>query len=200
MYQQSRKMLIFLIVITLPIQTIAAVFIAIPQSTGKYTAEEYILSGNHICDAKFEGDAQFLTKIIWILGTAWEVLALSLAAWIAVKRFRELERSSTGWAVRDCFTVLMKTHIFYFASFVAVSCFELLVLSQDISGPNPLGSEVYKNVLEIANVVQMFVLGPRLILGLREYHAKLVANSDEGTGMTSVVFQERIQITTGGGV
>jgi hypothetical protein len=46
----------------------------------------------------------------------------------------------------------------------------------------------------------MFVLGPRLILGLREYHAKLVVNSDEGTDMTSVAFQERVHITTGGGV
>jgi len=48
--------------------------------------------------------------------------------------------------------------------------------------------------------VQMFVLGPRLILGVREYHAKLVAKSDEGDGMASIVFQERIHITTGGGV
>jgi hypothetical protein len=35
----------------------------------------------------------------------------------------------------------------------------------------------------------MFVLGPRLILSLRKYHAKLVARSDEGTGMTSIYFQ-----------
>jgi hypothetical protein len=46
----------------------------------------------------------------------------------------------------------------------------------------------------------MFVLGPRLILGVREYHAELVANYDGGIGMTSVAFQERIHITTGGGV
>ena len=48
--------------------------------------------------------------------------------------------------------------------------------------------------------VQMLVLGPRLILGVREYHAKLVANSDAGTGVGSIVFQERIQISTGRGV
>ena len=46
----------------------------------------------------------------------------------------------------------------------------------------------------------MFVLGPRLILGVREYHAKLVVNSDEATGMASIVFQDRIHIETGGGV
>jgi len=58
----------------------------------------------------------------------------------------------------------------------------------------------YTGVLVIALVVQTFVLGPRLILGVREYHAKLVANSDDGTGMASIVFQERIHITTGDGV
>jgi len=55
-------------------------------------------------------------------------------------------------------------------------------------------------VLRVADVVQMFVLGPRLILGVREYHANLVANSDEGTAMTSIAFQERVHISTGGGV
>jgi hypothetical protein len=63
-----------------------------------------------------------------------------------------------------------------------------------------VGSEIYFAFLSIAQVVQLFVLGPRLILGVREYHAKLVANSNEATGMASIVFQDRIQISTGGGV
>jgi hypothetical protein len=46
----------------------------------------------------------------------------------------------------------------------------------------------------------MFVLGPRLILGVREYHARLVAKSDEGIDLVSIAFQERVQISTGGGV
>jgi hypothetical protein len=61
-------------------------------------------------------------------------------------------------------------------------------------------SQIYLGFLSISQVVQMFVLGPRLILGVREYHAKLVANSDEATGMASIVFQDRIHIETGGGV
>jgi hypothetical protein len=59
---------------------------------------------------------------------------------------------------------------------------------------------MFVNFLSIARVVQMFVLGPRLILGVREYHAKLVANSDEAAGMASIIFQDRIHISTGGGV
>jgi hypothetical protein len=61
-------------------------------------------------------------------------------------------------------------------------------------------SEIFEDFLSIAQVVQMFLLGPHLILGVREYHANLVANSDEATGMASIVFQDRIQIETGGGV
>jgi len=63
-----------------------------------------------------------------------------------------------------------------------------------------VGSETFSSFLQIATVVQSFVLGSGLILGVREYHARLVADSDEGIGMTSIVFQERIYITTGGGV
>jgi hypothetical protein len=51
----------------------------------------------------------------------------------------------------------------------------------------------------MAQVVQMGMLGPRLILGLREYHAEV---SGEGTEMTSIAFRERIHvdIVTGSGV
>jgi hypothetical protein len=68
-----------------------------------------------MCAVELEGNALFLTEITWILGVAWETLALSLAVWIAIKHFRELQRPSTGWAVGDCYTILMQTHVFYFA-------------------------------------------------------------------------------------
>jgi hypothetical protein len=59
---------------------------------------------------------------------------------------------------------------------------------------------IFNGVRSFIQVVQVTLLGPRLILGVREYHAKLVAESDEGVGITSIVFQERVHITTGGGV
>ncbi|KAJ8592186.1 hypothetical protein M405DRAFT_859994 [Rhizopogon salebrosus TDB-379] len=117
--------------------------------------------------------------------------------WIAVKHFRELP---TGWAVGDCFTVLIETHVFYFASFVAVSCFQLSFFSPKLLSSTSTGTEIFSRFFSISEVVQMFVLGPRLILGVREYHAKLVTDSDEATGMASIVFQDRIHIETGGSV
>jgi hypothetical protein len=63
-----------------------------------------------------------------------------------------------------------------------------------------MGIQAYYGLLQLLQVVQMFVLGPRLILGIREYHAKLVADSDAATGMTSIAFQERVHISTRNGV
>jgi hypothetical protein len=61
-----------------------------------------------------DGDGQFLGNKSWILGAAWEALALFLAVWIAVKHFRELPRPTVR-AVGDCFTILVKTRVLYFA-------------------------------------------------------------------------------------
>jgi len=63
-----------------------------------------------------------------------------------------------------------------------------------------LGIVFFDGIIQLVRIVQMVILGPRLILGLREYHANLVADSDEGTGMGSVIFQERVYISTGSGV
>jgi hypothetical protein len=56
-----------------------------------------------------------LDSITWMFAMVWEVLALCLTVWIAVKHFRELRRYSAGGIIEDCFTVLMKYHVIYFA-------------------------------------------------------------------------------------
>jgi preprotein translocase subunit SecG len=76
---------------------------------------EYILSGTYQCMIVYTGDSLLLDTMTWILGIVWEVLTLCLAVWIAVKHFHELRQHSTGGVIRDCFTVLMKTHMRYFA-------------------------------------------------------------------------------------
>ena len=59
-----------------------------------------------------------------------------------------------------------------------------------------MGVSLYFGFLQLAQAAQMFVLGPRLILGVREYHANLITNADAGTEMNSIVFQERVDIST----
>jgi hypothetical protein len=49
-------------------------------------------------------------------------------------------------------------------------------------------------------LTQMFILGPRLILSIREHHARLIAYSDATTTMTSVAFQESDYVSTSGNV
>jgi len=193
MYHQSRKMFIFLVVPFLAL-TITCGVIAAIQSHRLY-GDEFVLSNTYVCVDR--GNIQLLTAETWILGTVWEVFALYLAVRVAIKHFRELQRSSTGSIIGDCFTVLIKTHVFYFASYAAVSCFSLGLLSRKISNSTSLGVQIYYGVFQIFISVQMFALGPRLILSVRVYHAKIVANSDAGTGIASIYFEEHIHMSTG---
>ncbi|KIK32945.1 hypothetical protein CY34DRAFT_813961 [Suillus luteus UH-Slu-Lm8-n1] len=84
-----------------------------------------------MCGYGYEGDVELSISMVWMLNTVWEVLALCLSVWIAVKHFRDLRRlgPSTGSTIGDCFRVLMKSHVLYFASFAGVSCFQLITVS-----------------------------------------------------------------------
>jgi len=132
MYQRSRMMLVFLVIIFLAvniacvvIEVIALDYIAggklylSPSRTQLIVQipEEVILSGMHMCYYGFEGDFLLLFSMVWMLNTVWEVLALCLSVWIAVKHFRDLRRlgPSTGSTIGGCFKVLMKSHVLYFA-------------------------------------------------------------------------------------
>ncbi|KAG2341826.1 hypothetical protein BDR05DRAFT_1001388 [Suillus weaverae] len=199
MHQGSRKVMIFLVVAFLAVNIVDCAFAVIV--TSHMSGEELILSGTYQCNVTFgEQHTTLLESMSWILTTAWEVAALCLAVWIAVKHFRELQRHSSGGIIEDCFAVLMKSHVIYFASFVAVSCLELGYLSPAILTPDPysIGPPIYAGVANIFSLVQLFVLGPRLILSVREYYAQVVADSDGATSMLSIVFQERVHVPTSG--
>ncbi|KAG1741866.1 uncharacterized protein EDB91DRAFT_317917 [Suillus paluster] len=193
MYQRSRKMLIFLVVIFLAV-TIPSAVISVIQSV-HLKGEEFVLSGFHVCI--FEGTVQLPATITWILGTVWEVLALFLAVWIAVKHFRE--RPPTGSMIEDTFTVLIKSHIIYFASFVAVACLEMSMLSPNLWNSS-VGDQIYYGIVQMSTLMQMFVLGPRLILSVREYNANVVTDSEEAPCVSAIAFQERTYVSNGSSV
>lgn len=193
MYQQSRKMLIFLIAIAASLTVTSGV---VGEMVNIHVSgEELILSNTHVCTYD-TGTAELPITMIWILSIIWEVLALCLALCVYVKHFRECSRSSAGKIVGDCFTVLIKTHMLYFVSFIVVSCFNSGYLSPSLANSLSTGAGVYYGVLEIMSFTQMFVLGPRLILGVREFNAKLVADSDVGISMVTIDFQERVHEST----
>ncbi|KAG1775264.1 hypothetical protein EV702DRAFT_453665 [Suillus placidus] len=93
MYQRSRKVLIYLVVIFVAIRIANAVIAA--TITMHVAGEEFILSGTYQCMVAYPGDLLLLVSISWILAAVWEVIALCLAVWIAVKHFRELRQHST---------------------------------------------------------------------------------------------------------
>ncbi|KAG2144299.1 hypothetical protein DEU56DRAFT_910649 [Suillus clintonianus] len=201
MYQRSRRIMIFLVVVSLAVNIYDGVVMA--MATRLISGEELILSGTYQCAIDFaEDDIVLLGSITWILGAVWEVLALCLAVWIAFKHFRELRQHSAEEIIGDCFTVLIKSHVLYFASYVAVSCFILVVYFSPTISSDLFSAEiqVFLGLVQFLTVMQCFVLGPRLILSVREYNARLVADSDAATAMTSIAFQERVHISTGSGV
>ncbi|KAG2356181.1 hypothetical protein BDR07DRAFT_1423985 [Suillus spraguei] len=176
MYQGSKKVLIFLVVIFLVVNIFGVIFMVIVLRN--VSAEEVILSGTYQCTS---------------------ILTLCLASWIAVKHFRELRRHgpSIGSTIIDCFTVLIKSHVIYFASFVAVSCLFFVCMSPALSTvANALSTHIYIGIVQICLLVQYFVLGPRLILSVREYHAGLVIESDTASAMPSIAFQEHVYVAT----
>ncbi|KAG1784714.1 uncharacterized protein HD556DRAFT_202471 [Suillus plorans] len=196
MYQGSSAIFIFLVIIFLAVNIACGVIVAI---TLKDTVgEELIISGMYMCDYGYEGDTQLLVSMVWILITVWEVLALCLSVWIAVKHFYDLRRlgPSTGSTIGDCFRVLMQSHVLYFASFICVSCLELTIPSMELMNQNSIGAQILYGALPILSVMQMFVLGPRLILSVREYHGELMEDSDAETSMNSIVFKERVHVST----
>ncbi|KAG0694017.1 hypothetical protein DFH29DRAFT_1083988 [Suillus ampliporus] len=196
MYQRSRMMLIFLAVVLLT-ATIASAVISGMANIG-VSGVEKVLSGYHLCGIYISPDDIRLDDETFIPTTVWEILAWFLAVWIVIKHFRELRQSPTGSTAGDCFTVLIQSHMLYFVAFATMSCFYLGELSSKIQFSSSTGSAAYFGIFQITQMVQMFVLGPRLILSVREYHTKLVTDSDEGTGMTSITFQEGGHVSTGG--
>ncbi|KAG1799858.1 uncharacterized protein HD556DRAFT_72176 [Suillus plorans] len=195
MYQGSRNILIFLIAIFLTVNTTSAVVAAVGFSNT--SGEELILSGTYQCTHSSTGDPN-LVLVIYILNTVWEVLALCLAVWIAVKQFRDsgLRRFRIS-TLGDCLRELIKSHVFYFGSFFAASCLNFGSFAPTIADSDSMGVVIYSGISVIIAMVQMFVLGPRLILDVREHHAKLIGTSDAGTNMTSIIFQEHVHVSTG---
>ncbi|KAG1886642.1 hypothetical protein F4604DRAFT_1281564 [Suillus subluteus] len=197
MYGRSKKMLIFLVTVLLA-STITSVITTVMSNTG-ILVEEFILFGSPICLFEKIGTYQMNLGYESLISTAiWEVLASVLAVWIVIKHFRELRQSPTGSTIGDCFMALIKSHAFYFVAFAVVTCFTLGSLSPNIMFSSSVGAALYSDALQVAQVLQMFVLGPRLILSIREYHAELMARFDEGIAMTTIHFQAGGDALTGG--
>jgi hypothetical protein len=174
MYQRSRIMLIFLVIVFLAVNIACGVIVSITlrntvggklhlltwirQLIGQ-TSEELILSGTYMCNFEYDGADTHMMSVSQALITAWEVLALCSSVWIAVKHFRDLRQlgPSTGLAIGDCFRVLIKSHVLYFArwaynvnvlifvcsssaraSFVSVSIIHFLSLSPEFFVRRPV--------------------------------------------------------------
>ncbi|KAG1810003.1 uncharacterized protein HD556DRAFT_19901 [Suillus plorans] len=100
---------------------------------------------------------------------------------------------STGSNMGDCFAVLMKTHMLYFASFVAGSCFHL----GNFAPKRNCSLWEIRFILAFLGLVQLFALGPRLILSVRELNVQHLDDYDEGGMSSTIEFQMHVGMSTG---
>lgn len=194
MYQRSRRMLIFLVVTCVSV----SIFCAVIASAGTNLLSIRVVLYGTQCVYEIDASEQLRMFEAYTVATAWQALTLFLATWIVLKHLRELRQQPTGrTAISDCFTVLLKTHAFYFVAFATSSSLNIGLLSPHFSASSSAGAQVYRGLLEFATLLQMFVVGPRLILSVRKYHAKLMPNFDEGTThIHPMAFRERIPEST----
>ncbi|KAG2095098.1 uncharacterized protein F5147DRAFT_718762 [Suillus discolor] len=192
MYERSRKMLVFLVVFLLA----ATIVFTVIAATSHISGVEIVIYGIHQCSPT--GSSSNLVTEAWGISTAWELTTLCLAVWVVVKYLRELKQPLAKLTLGNYFRVLIETHAFYFIAYAAVACLNLGSLSPSIG--DPLGVEIYYGILQLAQVMQMFILGPRLILSIREYHDKEMTQSDERTDTSTMVFQGLTQKSTGSSV
>ncbi|KAG2117582.1 hypothetical protein DEU56DRAFT_984840 [Suillus clintonianus] len=196
MYGRSNKILIFLAAVLL-VSTIATAVLTIIGNLG-YSGGESVLSGYHMCIFRLDSGDNGLNDDKMISTAIWDILALFLAIRIVIKHFCELRQLQRGSTIGDYFTVLIRSHVLYFLVFVVMACFTLGALSPNIMHSPSLGANAYGGILCIAQGIHMCVLGPRLILSIREHNARLVASSDAETHMTSIAFQAGGDVLTGG--
>jgi hypothetical protein len=71
--------------------------------------------------------------------------------------------------------------------------------SSIVQNGDSAGAELYYGVSLISALLQMFLLGPRLVLSVREHSTKLAADFDEVTGMTTLAFEHAL-VSTGDNV
>lgn len=101
-----------------------------PKTSGSWSAETLTFA-TYPCNY---GDE--LMTLAWLSHNVWETLAICLTVRISVKHFCEMSRSSIlSWSVRDCFTVLIKSHVLYFMTWA--NNFYVISLSAEV--PHVLG-------------------------------------------------------------
>lgn len=193
MYQRSRKMLIFLVVAHASI-TIPCAVIGIIGSIHAPTRVT-LLDGIQCIIEVDKGEQLWLLEV-YVLATVWHLLTLGLAIWNFAEHFRELQPLSTGRTfIGDCSIVLMKTHLLYFAFFTAACGLNIGLLSPAVLDVSRLEAQIYRGILELVTLFQMFVVGPRLILSVRECHAEFLVQSEEGIfELPAIASQDPLQV------
>ncbi|KAH7914901.1 hypothetical protein BJ138DRAFT_1098293 [Hygrophoropsis aurantiaca] len=192
MYQQSRIVLVFLVV-ALAAQVISYVVMEALYfgPVGQLQAEEVIIGNTYNCVYFYESNLisfAILPQFLFALA----IFVMAVACF--VRHLSEARKISKTLKVNEFLSILAKDSTVYFFLLLFASAFKLgnhLATNSAV-----VGSFVYSGLTGIFIDVQEYLLVPHLVLSFKERHAQLVDGSDSGTQMETIAF-ERGASTTG---
>ncbi|KIJ59732.1 hypothetical protein HYDPIDRAFT_118238 [Hydnomerulius pinastri MD-312] len=181
MYNQSRRLLYFLLGLFFPVVVVELVLTVLyfgPRN-GMYVTD-IPLPGMQICSGNFS-----LSPLLYVYFSIPGIVFDGILALFAVARLVQhtidMKRDLGGWKMNVCMRMLARDSILYFMGNLIYRSFNLIPLTN----LPPL----YKTLAQAFCSIEPFVLPPRLVISFREYHAQIVSDSDAGSPIESMVFR-----------
>ncbi|KAH7920744.1 hypothetical protein BV22DRAFT_1198699 [Leucogyrophana mollusca] len=189
MYENSKKILLFLLVCFLARVIALATILALAVGpTSGISATEYLLSGTYFCSVAPNTAYANFTVIPTLF---FEIILFALAARCSFKHAAELRRSPQGWKANECMKVLLRDSILFFLMNLAAGGFNVALWANQSGN----GSYIYGGISNTFLGIEPFLLAPRLVLSFRAHHEQLVVDSDFATQVESMVFQAGVQMS-----
>ncbi|KAF8837583.1 hypothetical protein BDN67DRAFT_178117 [Paxillus ammoniavirescens] len=178
MYNQSRRLRYFLLVLFIPVVVVEFVLSVLyfGPNNGMHVTE-IALPGTEVCASNFS-----LSPRLYICFSLPGIVFDGILAIFAIARaIPYMQRSPGGCRTNVCMQVLARDSVFYFLGNFAYRSFNLIPLTSLPSS--------YQTIGQVFCSVEPFVVPPRLVLSFRSCFAKLVAESEAGSQLETILFQ-----------
>ncbi|KAF9220134.1 hypothetical protein BS17DRAFT_355952 [Gyrodon lividus] len=181
MYNRSRRLLYFLLALFLPVVVVELVLSVLyfgPRN-GMYVTN-ISLAGMEVCTANFSS-SPLLYIYFSLPGIVFDGTLAMFAIARLIQHTANTQRSLGAWEMNVYMRVLARDSILCFMGNFTYRSFNLIPIT---NLPPPC-----KTLAQAFCSIEPFVLPPRLVIGFREYCAHIVADSDAGSQMESMIFQ-----------
>ncbi|KIK81538.1 hypothetical protein PAXRUDRAFT_752498 [Paxillus rubicundulus Ve08.2h10] len=178
MYNQSRKLLWFILVLFIPVVVVEFILSVFYFGAGNgMHVTDIALPGTEFCASNFS-----LSPFLYISLSLPGIVFDGILAIFAIARVIPLmQRPLGGCRTNVCMQVLARDNVFYFLGNLAYRSFNLIPLTKL--------PPVYQNIGQVFCSVEPFVVPPYLVISFRESFADLAAGSEAGSQLDTMEFQ-----------